>query len=53
MVSATFMKPNFPNFVFNCKTKYKKYYTNTFGGVVKEKEISKKILKINNKPGLS
>ena len=50
MVSATFMKPNFPNFVFNPKTKYlKKYYANTFGCFVKEKKISKKISKINFK----
>ena len=50
MVSATFMKPNFPNFVSNPKTKYlKKYYANTFGCFVKEKKISKKISKINFK----
>ena len=50
MVSATFMKPNFPNFVFNPKTKYlKNYYATTFGCFVEEKKISKKISKINFK----
>ena len=55
MVSATFLKPNFPNFVFNPKTKYlKKYYANTFGSFVKEKKISKKISKTDFKiPPLS
>ena len=50
MVSATFMKPNFPNFVFNSQKKHlKKWYAHTFGGFIKEKKISKKISMINFK----
>ena len=50
MVSETFMKPNFPNFVFNPKTKYlNKYYAIAFSCFVKEKKISKKMSKINFK----